>query len=92
MVASFMKSSLQTIIGKEEMVFACMLIVCEPGKYKDVADGLGKVKGVKQAFSVHGRWDVVAEAEAADVKGLGEIAVKVHSLPGVRATETLVGF
>lgn len=74
------------------MVVACMLICCEAGKFRDVAAGLGKIEGVKEAFSTHGRWDVVAEVEAAGVKELGEISVKVHSLPGVRATETLIGF
>ncbi|MFQ6076276.1 MAG: Lrp/AsnC ligand binding domain-containing protein [Candidatus Bathyarchaeia archaeon] len=74
------------------MVVACMLICCEAGKFRDVASGLGEIQGVKQAFSTHGRWDVVVEVEAADVEALGEISVKVHSLPGVRATETLIGF
>lgn len=74
------------------MVVACMLICCQAGKYKEVAAELGKMEGVKRVFGVHGRWDVVAEVEVADLKALGEMALKLHGLPGVRATETLVSF
>jgi len=53
---------------------------------------LKKVRGVKRAFPTTGRWDLVAEVEAADTKALGETSMKIHALLGVRATETLVGF
>jgi len=75
-----------------KMVFACVLICCESGKFKSVASEAKKLKGVKRAFSVHGRWDAVAEIEAADIKAVGEMALKINGLPGVKATETLVGF
>lgn len=78
------------------MVFACVLISCEAGKSKDVAEKVKKLKGirgeVKKAFSVHGRWDAVAEIEVADIKALGELALKINGLLGVKANETLVGF
>lgn len=53
---------------------------------------LKRIEGVKRAFGVHGRWDAVAEIEVADHKILGETVLKFHGLPGVRATETLIGF
>ena len=74
------------------LVFACVLISCEAGKFKDVAVELRKLEGVKKAFGVHGRWDAVAEVEVADLKALGELALKVNGLQGVKANETLVGF
>jgi len=74
------------------MVSACVLICCEPSKFKGVADEVRKLEGVRRAFGVHGRWDAVAEIEVADMKALGEIALKINGLPGVKATETLVGF
>ncbi|MEM3062389.1 MAG: Lrp/AsnC ligand binding domain-containing protein [Nitrososphaerota archaeon] len=74
------------------MVVACILICCEAGKYKDVASEIKKIKGVKRAFGVHGRWDGVIEVEAPDLKALGEISLKLHGLEGVRATETLISF
>ena len=73
------------------MVFACILVCCEAGKFKDVAEEVKKFEGVKKAFSVHGRWDAVAEVDVADIKALGELALKINGLRGVKANETLVG-
>jgi DNA-binding Lrp family transcriptional regulator len=72
------------------MVSACVLICCEPGKYSDVAKKIKGLKGVVRAFSTSGRWDVIAEIEAADMKALTDVALKINGLAGVRATETLV--
>jgi DNA-binding Lrp family transcriptional regulator len=76
----------------EEMalVSACILICCEPGKHSEVAKRVGNVKGVVRAFSVSGRWDVIADVEAADVKSIGEIALMINGLAGIRVTETLL--
>ncbi|MFB0523749.1 MAG: Lrp/AsnC ligand binding domain-containing protein [Candidatus Bathyarchaeia archaeon] len=74
------------------MLFACTLICCEPGKYTDVVEGVKKLEGVVDAFGAHGRWDVVVEIEVADLKALGEAALKINGLKGVRASETVVGF
>jgi len=73
-------------------MLACILICTESGKFEDALEALKKIRGVKRAFPTAGRWDLVAEVEAADVKMLGETSMKIHELPGVRATETLVGF
>lgn len=72
------------------MVSACVLICCEPGKYSDVARKVKELKGVVRAFSASGRWDVVAEIEAVDMKALADVALKINGLSGVRASETLV--
>ena len=74
------------------MVSACTLVCCEAGKYKEVFGALKKLKGVKKAFGVHGRWDVVSEIEVADLKALSDLALKINGLKGIRATETLIGF
>jgi DNA-binding Lrp family transcriptional regulator len=68
------------------------LICCEAGNFKEVAEEVKKLQGVKKAFGVHGRWDAVAEVEIADIKTLAELAFKINGLPGVKANETLVGF
>lgn len=72
------------------MVLACVLVCCESGRYSEVAKKISKIKGVVRAFSASGRWDVVAEVEAADMKALTEVSLRINGLPGVRATETLV--
>jgi len=72
------------------MVSACILICCEPGKYSDVARKVKETKGIVRAFSTSGRWDVIAEVEAGDMKALTEVALRINGLSGIRATETLV--
>lgn len=74
------------------MVNACTLISCKAGKYEKVASELKKLDGVKKAFGVHGKWDVVAEVEVADMKALGDLALRINGLDGVAASETLIGF
>jgi len=74
------------------MVLGCILVRCETGKSKEVVGKMKKVKNVKKAFSIHGRWDIVAEIEASDMKTLSEAVLKFHGLLGVKATETLISF
>jgi uncharacterized protein with GYD domain len=52
---------------------------------------MGKLGGIKIAFSTLGRQDVVAHIEAADTRQLALLASQIQALPQVRGTETLVG-
>lgn len=72
------------------MVSACVLICCESGKYSEVAKKVKELNGVVKAFSTCGRWDVIAEVDAVDMKALADVTLKINGLSGVRATETLV--
>lgn len=72
------------------MVLACVLVCCEAGKYPAVANAVKGIEGVKLAFSAIGRWDVIAEIEAVDLKGLSDIALKINGLPGIKCAETLI--
>ncbi len=70
---------------------ACILIKTDPGKHKAVSRSVALIEGVKMAFSVLGRTDVVASVEVTTLKKLSAVAFKVGESPGVTATETLVG-
>lgn len=72
------------------MVSACVLIRTEHGKFEDVVKSVSQIKGVKRVFPVLGRYDVVAEVEASDMKDLGAIILRMSRLSGVVFTETLV--
>ncbi|MFQ5711496.1 MAG: Lrp/AsnC ligand binding domain-containing protein [Candidatus Geothermarchaeales archaeon] len=74
------------------MVSACVLICCRSGRFTDVVNRVKKMRGVRKAFHTLGRWDVAVEVETADIKALGKLALRIHKLSGVRASETLVGF
>ncbi len=70
---------------------ACILIKTDPGTHKAVAKNITGLKGVKIAFPVLGRTDVVANVETTTLKRLSILAFEIGTVPGVTATETLVG-
>ena len=72
------------------LVTACVLIYCEAGKFPEVLTGIERIDGVKTAFSVLGRCDVIAWVEAEDMKTLGSVVSKIATTPGVIGTESLV--
>lgn len=69
---------------------ACILVKTSPGKHNAVARAVSKIAGIKLAFPVLGRTDVVADVEAVDIKALQKIALEIGALRGVMATETLI--
>ena len=72
------------------MVSACVLIRTERGRFEDVVKEVSQLKGVKNVFPVLGRYDVVADVEAKDMKELGSIILRMGRLSGVVFTETLI--
>ena len=48
-----------------------------------------KIKGVVDAFSVFGRYDVVVLIEAENFDELRRIAKQVNAIKGIKSTETL---
>lgn len=72
------------------MVSACILIRTEHGRFGEVVRAVTQIKGVKRVFPVLGRYDVVADVEATDVKELAATVLRVSRLSGVVFTETLV--
>jgi uncharacterized protein with GYD domain len=71
------------------MISACVLIRAERGKFDAVAKNLKQIPEVKNAFSVLGRYDIVADMEASDSKSLAHAILKANRLSGVVFTETL---
>jgi uncharacterized protein with GYD domain len=71
------------------MISACVLIRAERGKFDEVAKNLKQIPEVKNAFSVLGRYDIVADIEAPDSKRLAHAILKTNRLSGVVFTETL---
>ncbi len=71
------------------MISACVLIRAERGKFDAVAKNLKQIPEVKKAFSVLGRYDIVADMEASSSKTLAHAILKANRLSGVVFTETL---
>jgi len=72
------------------LVSACVLIRTERGRFEDVVKEVSQLKGVKNVFPVLGRYDVVVDVEAKDMKELGSIVLRMGRLSGVVFTETLI--
>ncbi len=71
------------------MLSACMLIRSERGKFESVAKKLNQLSQVKRAFTVLGRFDIVADLEVGNSSELGRTVLKINRLAGVVFTETL---
>lgn len=72
------------------MLSACVLIRTTHGRFEDVVEFLGKLEGVKRIFPTLGRYDVVVDLEASNLKALDAAVLKMGKFAGVVFTETLV--
>jgi len=70
---------------------ACILVKTTAGKYGEVAKAIANLSGVKRAFPVMGRTDVVIWAEVPNLRSLGRLAFAIGRTTDVVATETLIG-
>lgn len=71
------------------MISACVLLRTERGKFDEVTERIKKLKEVKDAFPVLGRFDVVADLEVKDLETLAAIVLRLGNMAGVIFTETL---
>ena len=74
------------------MVKACLLVCCKLLKTKKVVELAKKQEGVKDAFPVHGRWDIAVETEQLGLAEIARIGMNIYKAEGVEIVETLIGF
>jgi uncharacterized protein with GYD domain len=67
---------------------ACILIKTVPTATDKILEGVKKTGGVNKAYSVYGRWDIVAFVDA-QYDEIGKISTIINSIDGVRTSETL---
>jgi len=72
------------------LLSACVLIRTLHGRFEDVARPIRRMKGVERVFPTLGRYDVVVDLEASDLKEIGNIVLRMGKIAGVVFTETLV--
>lgn len=71
------------------MVRAYILIQTEVGRAADVAQAAAGIHGVVAADDVTGPYDVIVQAEAANVDELGKMVVsKIQAVEGIARTLT----
>jgi len=68
-----------------------ILINVNPGKTKSVLETIRKVEGVKYAYAVFGRYDIVAMIDVQDIdQAAATVIDKIGRVDGVVKTETLI--
>jgi uncharacterized protein with GYD domain len=72
------------------LLSACVLIRTTHGRFEDVVEYIGQLKGVKRIFPTLGRYDVVVDLEASDRQALDATVLRMGKFAGVVFTETLV--
>ena len=73
------------------MVKAYVLIKSEPGQQGDIYTKVLKLKGVRNANTIIGPYDLIVFVESIDLANLGKMIVsKVQNLKGVKDTVTCV--
>lgn len=71
-------------------VVAYILAVTEIGKEHEIIRQLLKIKGVTEARTVYGEFDVVARVEADALNTLDDAVTQIRRLPNLIRTVTLI--
>lgn len=75
------------------MVTGIVLIKAETDKINELAQGLVEIDGIREVYSVAGRYDLVAIVSVKDHEKLAEvISDQAHHLTGIVNSETLIAF
>lgn len=75
------------------MPTAFILIDAEVGKIKEILEGLKRIEGVAEAYSVAGPHDLVVKVQANRFEKVAEAVTKhIHKIGGVKSTLTLFAF
>ncbi len=61
-------------------------------KSRKVLDVAKREPGVKNAFPVHGRWDIAIETEELPLSDVADIGMHIYKTDGVEIVETLIEF
>lgn len=74
------------------MVRAAILVCCRLLRTKKIVELARKQPGVKDAFPVHGRWDVAVATDDLSLRQIADIGINIYKADGVEIVETMVGF
>lgn len=74
------------------MVTAFVLLNCDVGSEKSIADDLKRIDEVREVYETKGPYDVVAKLESKTPDGLRDaITWKIRKMDRIRSTLTLLG-
>lgn len=69
---------------------AFLLLICEPGTEKELANDLQLYNEVTETFVLYGEYDVIGKVEAPDLTRLNELIFEVRQHKNIRMTCTLI--
>lgn len=83
----------QTLTMDRAMKPFFVLIKCHLGKAYDVAGALADAEIASEIYSIAGDHDLIAKFYVEDDTDIGHfVNLKVHSIPGIQDTKTLLTF
>jgi len=71
-------------------VVAYILMVTDIGKEHEILNQLSKIKGVTEARTVYGEFDLIARVEAGDMRTLDNAVTQIRKIGSVIRTVTLI--
>lgn len=71
---------------------AYILINVEPGQDVAISETISKIDGITDVHPVAGPYDVIATADVANEKSLGEVVMKIRKIENVVNTLTLTAY
>lgn len=71
-------------------VVAYILMVTDIGKEHEILNQLSKIKGVTEARTVYGEFDLIARVEAGDMRTLDGAVTQIRKIGSVIRTVTLI--
>jgi len=75
------------------MITSIVMIKCEVGKVKSVAEKLVDLNGVAEVYSVTGEWDILAVVRVKAFDSLATVvSEQIASTPGISKTITTLAF
>jgi DNA-binding Lrp family transcriptional regulator len=75
------------------MITSIVMIKCETGRVKSVAEKLVDLEGVAEVYSVTGEWDIFAMIRVKEFDSLATVvSEQIASTPGITDTITTMAF
>ena len=75
------------------MITSIVMIKCEVGKVKSVAEKLVDLHGVSEVYSITGEWDILAVVRVKEFDSLAKVvSEEIASTPGISKTVTTLAF
>ena len=75
------------------MITSIVMIKCEMGQVKSVAEKLVDLNGVSEVYSITGEWDILAVVRVKEFDSLATVvSEQIASTPGIVKTITTLAF